>query len=186
MRPNLIKPVFTDNYKIMWVTTLGTCVGHVINYYDKQTAYYIDIEMSDLDVDRTGYTICAHTWIRTESNLIPKIGVTQYFMSYPKNVQEGLIWHEVGHIHYYHVLNNKLKQHELQNLRGKYIESNDVLPMEVEADVFAAKKIGKQAYIDVLKFVKDHRPFESTNLYSAIGKKEYDLRVQKISDLISD
>jgi hypothetical protein len=191
MKHEFIEPQFSDNYELKWLIKtnpkMGTIVGKVINYNPAdKLEFYINIEKSDLDVNYTGYTIIATTWQKNKKTktIIPIIGVTQFFINYPELIREGLIWHEVGHIHYKHVLRNKLTQKELQEQRLFCVKNNDVLPMELEADVFAAKRIGKLRYIEVLKYVKDHRPFETTNAYSEIGRKEYDIRVKKIIEIV--
>jgi hypothetical protein len=177
---------FSDDYLIKWSDSHHkTVVGRVIAHkLDDQSEYLIDIEKSDLNFKKTGSTIIGHTFVKKKNQLIPMIGVTQWFIDYPQEVKDGLIWHEIGHIHYKHVLKNKLTQDQLRIQRLVYINNNDVQPIELEADIFAAKKFGKLKYIDVLRYVKDHRPMEDTNLFSSIGKKEYDLRITKIYKLV--
>src|SRR5271157_5600435 len=153
MKDSLIEPQFSNQYTLQWSKNginMGSIIGKVINYDpENQTEFYINIEVSDLDVSKTGFTIIAHTWRKNNrlKKLIPIIGITRYFINYPEYVKEGLIWHEVGHVHHKHVLRNKLTQYQLREERLNCIKKNDVLPMEIEADIFAAKKVGKSTYI---------------------------------------
>jgi hypothetical protein len=191
MDPNVIEPQLSNHYEIRWLpkpsAKPGSIIGKVVNYNpNDNTEFYINIEKSNLDIKKTGFTIIASTWqTKKKINMvIPIIGATQFFINYPENVQDGLTWHEIGHIHHKHVLRNKLKQNELKEQRRAYILKNDVLPMELEADLFAAKNFGKSKYIEVLKYVKDHRPFEDTNADSEIGRREYDIRISKIDQIL--
>ena len=77
----------------------------------------------------------------------------EYFKLIPGDYQLFFIYHELGHYK-----NNHLKDASKYNTLRRYVKLD---PKEVEADLFAAKQVGKETAIKALTYIKERMPITS-------------------------
>ena len=171
---------FGDIYEIE-VLSLPDRYGVVWNYsIDSKQKRAIIIMHRKLDFGGNCFRLGVHHW----KNGVPEISITENFYKLGKDLQDSFFWHEIGHIHFKHFLHVKYKsQDEVREHRIEFLKKGDVLPEEIEADVFAVKRQGKVKYIRFLNFLKDTRPTAKPGSINDYGKKELLLRIRKINDM---
>lgn len=98
----------------------------------------------------------------------PSIIVGRKFFGMSKDAQEFTIAHELGHLYYRHVADFTYPaKRELKILKG------EVLSIELEADAYAVKKIGRKRALNAL--------YEISKATGGIARKEVMLRIEHIN-----
>lgn len=184
MAPNSLEPIFGNRYKIVWCINHEPIVGIVRNYsIDNLHRRDIRIMKNDPDFEKTKFRLIAHAWGENG----PAIYGKELFFQLEDYAKEALIWHEVGHIHYEHTLkpeNQFGSQSKLRDYRNSFVKNNDVWPIEIEADIFAVKRVGKTPYLRVLNAMLISRPRGEVDSLNELGRKELEIRINKIKELI--
>jgi hypothetical protein len=177
------EPRFGNYYEIEWLKDEGFYVqGIVWNFSpDKKERYAINIIERELDFGQTSFRFIAHSWRQKT----PEVVITREFWDLPESFQTAFLWHEIGHIHYRHFLTSTVtkSQAEIRMHRISYIDKGKVLPEELEADVFAVQRVGKQALIEALTYLKDTRPLGKRGSNNDYGTRELKFRIRKINEM---
>lgn len=84
-------------------------------------------------------------------NDIETIRVNQQFMNLDHNTQKFILYHELGHIHYGH--NKQSYELNMKNKRKRrlYNKIGIVPKEEIQADLYAAKMLGKENALKALQ-----------------------------------
>jgi hypothetical protein len=105
-------------------------------------------------------------------------------MALPLNFRNVAIWHEVGHIHYEHILNPEFQdQARLRAARLAAIKNGQVILHEAEADRFALERAGKDTVIEFLAYLLQTRPKGGKFGWNDAGRRELELRMAAIKVL---
>ena len=172
---------FGDKYRLCWQEPGQRKVADVLNYTIDETRYRIIPVLLDDDLmKRIDMRFLVSIWEETG----PKIYVSNAYLNLPRALGETGIWHEVGHIHYKHHLQNKFYDKEqIIAARILAIEDGKVLSVEEQADSFAVMQTGKEAMIDFLELAISTRPTGGNLSFNEIGKKELQMRIANIRAL---
>ncbi len=174
-------PEFGDKYRLIWRKPGHRKVADVYNYAIDETGYrVIPVILDDDLMKRIDTRFLVSIWEKTG----PKIYVSSTYISFPREVEEIGIWHEVGHIHYEHHWKNEFyDQNHNITARMLAIENGSVLSIEEQADSFAVAKSDKEAVIGFLELLLCTRPTERRLSFNEIGKKELQMRIETIRAL---
>jgi hypothetical protein len=108
----------------------------------------------------------------------------QAFMALPLSFRESEIWHEVGHIHYEHLVSLDFEdQAQLRAARIAAIQNGQVISHEAEADRFALMRVGKDALIGFLTHLLQARPTVGGLGWNDAGRRDLELRIETIQPL---
>ena len=170
----LPEPVFSDRYAIIWEPR-DPLVGEVRNFtIDDQRYRTIRIALDDETLSAAHMRFLSLTYY----NANPAILVSTAFMNLPLNTREAAIWHEVGHVHYEHMLQEGMLEatpEEIRDARIAAINRGTVLTMELEADTFAVARAGP-AFVAFLEFLLSTRPTKGIE-WNNLGRKELERRI---------
>jgi gamma-glutamylcyclotransferase len=164
-----------NDYIINWVKSKdGTEEGFVINY---------SLDFSNrrkIPIKRINSLETKHRFLCMENSPFgPIIWVTGEFMALKIELREAGIWHEVGHVHHNHYMNENYQYTGNPNAeRLKWLSQNKIAPEEAEADMFSVKKVGKENMLKSLNFLLETRRL--LNEVSANAEKELSLRIKNI------
>ena len=172
---------FGNKYRLIWRTPVRKTVAYVLNYTIDETGYrIIPVLRNDDLMKRIDTRFMVSIWEKTG----PKIYVSTAYINLPREIGETGIWHEVGHIHYEHHLQNEFYDKEKTiAARILAIENGNVLSIEEEADSFAVLQSGKEAMIGFLELLLLTRPTEGNLSFNEIGKRELQMRIANIRAL---
>ena len=172
---------FGDKYRLIWQEPGHKKVADVLNYTIDETRYRVIPVLHDDDLmKRIDMRFLVSIW---EENG-PKIYVSTAYINLPRSFGETGIWHEVGHIHYEHHLQNEFYDKEqIIAARILAIEKGKVLSVEEQADSFAVIQSGKEAMIDFLQLAISTRPTGGNLSFNEIGKRELQMRIETIRAL---
>lgn len=176
---NMIEsPQFGDKYRLIWRKPVSKNVANVRNFtIDKARYRQIPVLLDDDLLKRSNMRFLASMWPNTG----PKIYVSTAFLNLPLTIVEAGIWHEVGHIHYKHHLQDEYNdQEQLRSARISAIEKGNVILSEQQADRFAVMQAGKEAMIGLLKHLLLTRPTGGAIGWNDIGKQELQIRITAI------
>ena len=84
-------------------------------------------------------------------NDIEIIRVNQQFMNLDENTQKFILYHELGHIHYGHNKQDQETNERNKRKRKLYFRFGLVPKEEIQADLYAAKMIGKENALKALQ-----------------------------------
>ena len=172
---------FGDKYRLFWRISGRKTVADILNYTIDETGYRVIPVLLDDDLMKRIDTRCmVSIWEKTG----PKIYVSTAYINLPREIGETGIWHEVGHIHYEHHLQNEFYDKE-QTIVARIlaIENGNVLSIEKEADSFAVLQSGKEAMIGFLELLLRTRPTGGNLSFNEIGKRELQMRIETIQKL---
>jgi Zn-dependent peptidase ImmA (M78 family) len=111
--------------------------------------------------DFEGYEVCIlkYSECLCSVNDINSINVNNDFMNLDENTQRFILYHELGHIYYNHNKESKEENESNKRKRKIYRKFGLVVKQEIQADLYAAKKIGKKnavkAITETYKLLKD-------------------------------
>ena len=172
---------FGDKYRLIWQKPGNKKVADVLNYTIDETGYrVIPVLLDDDLMKRIDMRFLVSIWEKTG----PKIYASAAYINLPRAVGEVGIWHEVGHIHYKHHLQNEFYDKEqVIAARILAIENGNVLSIEKQADSFAVMQSGKEAMIVFLELALRTRPAGGNLSLNEIGKRELQMRIANIRAL---
>lgn len=126
------QPVFGEHYRLLWLAKEERRIGEVRNYATVGKGYrVVPILLDDELMKRASMRFLVSSW----NSRGPEITVSEVFMTLRQDFKEAGIWHEMGHIHHEHFLNNEFSnQNQLRAARIAAIESGQVTSYEAEAD----------------------------------------------------
>ena len=167
--------VFGDKYRLVWRRVGENQVGEVRNYTTDGKGYRaVKILLNDQIIKKIKMRFLATSWDASG----PQVWVSSLFLSIPQNLREAGIWHEIGHIHYEHLLRNDFSNQEhLRTARILAIKEGCVMPEEAVADRFAAAQVGKKAVIDFLMYLLATRPTGGKFGWNEMGGRELETRI---------
>ena len=172
---------FGNKYRLIWKEPGQKKVADVLNYTIDETRYrVIPVLLDDDLMKRIDTRFLVSIWEETG----PKVYVSAAYVNLPRAVGEVGIWHEVGHIHYKHHLQNGFYgKEQVIAARILDIENGNVLSIEEQADSFAVMQSGKKAMIDFLELAISTRPTGENLSFNEIGKRELQMRIENIRAL---
>lgn len=103
-----------------------------------------------------------------------RVRANQAWKKLPREDQECMVAHEIGHREYQHYLGGGLATRTLQLLSGLPPED------EIQADRYAVSIVGKERYLDFLKKRRDATP-RNTNY--ALQLADYNHRIKALERL---
>jgi len=170
---------FGDQYLILWQARTPGPVAHVRNYEATGKRYrQIPVFLDDVWIQQARMRLLVVAYV--DDN--PCIIVSQAFMDLPRDLRDAGIWHEVGHVHFEHMLTTDcLDQDALRAARLLAIRSDRVWDKETEADGFAVRQVGKDAVVAFLSFVLRTRPIGGS--LNDAGSRELELRIATVRAL---
>ncbi len=169
-------PQFGDKYRLLWRLGPEPIVAEIFNYaIESQAVRVIPVIRDDATLADASMRFLFVSW----DNQGPRITVNGCFLSLPKIWREAALWHEVGHVHYEHHFQEL--PDSLRSVRISAIEGGGVMPQELEADVFAAARIGKAACIAFLRHLLSTRPRGTA--WNDLGAKELERRILAVQEL---
>lgn len=147
----------------------GSMSLELINTIGGVGVYHKDIWLHCQGIILSG----ASKFLTSEGELIDVIIVDDYFMSAPRYVQDVFSMHELGHIK-----NGDLENLSAANTLKRWLLMNIgiVQKMELEADAFAAKAVGKEDTIKALSWMYE-------NVQNKPTKKELKARIRAMKRL---
>jgi hypothetical protein len=172
---------FGNKYRLIWRTPRSKKVADVLNYTIDETGYrVIPVLLDDDLMQRIDTRFMVSIWEKTG----PKIYVSTAYINLPREIGETGIWHEVGHIHHKHHLQNEFyDKGKTIAARILAIENGNVMSIEKEADSFAVLQSGKEAMIGFLELLLRTRPTGGNFSFNEIGKRELQMRIETIRKL---
>ena len=172
-------PEFGDSYRLIWrKPETAVYIGEVRNYtLDRKGYRRIPIVHDDILMEKMNMRLLVAKWEDTG----PIIYVSTAFMAITRKLQEAGIWHEIGHIHHeHHLRGDYMGQSQLRNARLDAIKNGTMLPIEEEADRFAATRMGKYTVLSFLEYVLSTRPSGEKGSLNEMGKRELEMRIAAI------
>jgi hypothetical protein len=134
----------------------------------------IPIVRSDEELARVGMRFIT----TSEEGSKPIIMVTREFLSLDRDQREVLVWHEVGHVHHEHLHIHRGKTRaEFSRYRKGMIQRGKVIPEEIEADRFAADRVGASRVCKSLKKLLASRISGEPSGLKSLGAAELQLRI---------
>ncbi len=174
---------FGDNYKLLW-RKRDMQVAEVRNRANDNSGYrVIRVIQDDALMQKINMRFIVATWTDGKPYLI----VASEFLQLPRDCQNAVIWHEVGHIHHeHHDTPDERGLHTQADIRASriaYIEKSEVEPDEIEADDFAVSRVGKQPVLAFIELLLKTRPKGAPGGLNELGRKELKLRITRIQNL---
>ena len=148
-----------DSMSLELVKTVGSGVG---------------VYHNDIWLHRQGMILSeASKLLTSEGELVTVIIVDDYFMSAPQYVQDVLVFHELGHIE-----NGDLDNISPTNTLKRWLLMNVgiVQKIELEADKFAAKRVGKEETLKALSWMYE-------NVQNKLTRREMKARMRAVKRL---
>ncbi|MRS11634.1 MAG: hypothetical protein EG823_01000 [Actinobacteria bacterium] len=177
---------FGDEYRLVWRNGDDGLVGEVVNL--ATDGYHRRVVPIRLD-DKYMSGIRMRLVVQRHENAQPDIVVSSVFMSIPIELREAAIWHEVGHVHHLHVLDESVPvgQRERRRARLDAIAAGSIPATEQEADGFAVSRVGVDAVRAFLEYTLTTRILGgwtgSLGPDLDPGCQELRMRIQRLTDL---
>lgn len=173
---------YYEQMKWMRIDIAPTKEKLMIKEYDKGINIY-----HAPDINKAGFVLAAAN--RTLFTRKQYIMIDNRFLELDKDLQEGILAHELGHCHQRHLLNKSIIKEtyksfvfigkmlvlseEEKNLLIETSINNRDISIELEADAWAVKKVGQEAVKRVLLYLYSIAPSpEIKERYKAVTGKE--------------
>lgn len=170
---------FSNSYDLLWLNNESSQFAEVRNYYADNPSKYRFFKIINDDAKIKAIPM---RFLAVSANLKdPYILASNEFLKLPRSLQAAAIWHEIGHIHHGH--KQAGSQEEIRKLRLSYIDSNQVMPDELEADQFATKRAGRDSVSRFIEHLIRTRPVGKEGDLNELGRKELQLRLDKLRSM---
>lgn len=169
---------FGDKYRLIWRSTGIENAGEVRNYSLNNTSYRrTPITLDDKLIKQIKMRFIASRW----GDNGPAIVVSEAFMNLPRPLRDAGVWHEMGHIHHEHLLQDDyISQEKIRESRITAVMNGKVISFETEADQFAVKYVKINVLADFLRYMLLTRPTGGDSGWNQIGKLELEMRIKAV------